>query len=181
MSLLDEVLPDWDKRERHSKWVRGGPERVFAALESLRIRDLWLTPALLRARGGPAGWFRGLGESGDLLVLDSIAPKRMAEDRPRELLLGDIARYAAVTPSRPDVPRGDVEVFRGFAEDGWTKVGMNFLLLPERDGTRVWTETRVRSTDEATRRTFALYWLGVRLGSGWIRREILNSLGRAAR
>jgi hypothetical protein len=54
---------------------------------------------------------------------------------------------------------------------------MNFRLLAGPDGTELVTETRVISTDAATARRFAAYWLMVRIGSGLIRRDLLRAVG----
>ena len=53
-------------------------------------------------------------------------------------------------------------------------------IVAEGAGSRLSTETRVVTTDAATRRTFARYWLVVRTGSGLIRREMLRELKRRA-
>ncbi|GAA2489646.1 hypothetical protein GCM10010406_27280 [Streptomyces thermolineatus] len=178
---MDRLLPQYDKREQHDRWIAAPPGAVWEALTDLRAHDLGLTVALTRLRGGPAAWGRDGAGPLDVRVLDSMAPRELAVDPPREVVLGDIARYTAVRPSRPDVVRGDPEAFAAFDAPGWSKVVMNFRLVPEGDGTRVTTETRVRSTDGATRRAFARYWLVVRAGSGLMRRDILQAVDRRAR
>ncbi|KAA2254458.1 hypothetical protein F0L68_30200 [Solihabitans fulvus] len=176
---LDRVLPRYDKREQHSRWIAAPPQRVWDALMDLRVRDLALTVALARLRGGPVAWLRGVDGPLDLRAVEAMAPRPIASDPPRELLLGDIARYAAVRPSRPDIERGDAAAFESFDEPGWSKVAMNFLLTPERDGTLLSTETRVVGTDAAARLAFEFYWVLVRLGSGLVRRDILNAIARS--
>lgn len=173
---IDHVLPQWDQHERHSQWIDAVPERVWQALDELCIRDLPLSVLLARLRGGPAAWRGGLGDAGDRRALDSVAPRELSATPPRELLLGDIACYTAMSPARPDITRGDMAAFCAFDEPGWTKVAMNFALTPERGGTRLATETRVRATDEAARRAFRWYWLLVRTGSAVIRRDILRGV-----
>ncbi|WP_031465092.1 hypothetical protein [Sciscionella sediminilitoris] len=178
-TLIEEALPRYDAVERHSKRVPASPEAAFAALERLRIADLPVTAALLRLRGGPANWFVGLGEAGRMRALDAIAPRRIAEHPGRELLLGDIARYAALHPERPSEPPSDVAGFAAFDTPGWSKVAMNFAFTAQAGATLVRTETRVRSTDPRTRRIFSVYWRIVGKGSALIRREILAALARA--
>ncbi|ASU79879.1 hypothetical protein CDG81_18235 [Actinopolyspora erythraea] len=179
--LLERVMPEYDYRERHRKWVPAGKVETFETLLGLRMGELRVTGLLLRARGGPSAWRRGVGEVGDLLVLNSMGPRRLIEDPPREILLADVARYTRARPVRPErAPRDDAE-FRAFSEPGWTKVVMNFELRSQDSGTLVSTETRVHATDQATRRKFALYWLMIRAGSGLIRRDMLAALSRRVR
>ncbi|MFB7115764.1 hypothetical protein [Streptomyces sp. NPDC056190] len=179
---LERLLPTHDKREHHSRWIAAPPERVWHELMELRAGDLAATLGLMRVRGGPTAWVKGVDkgahEGMDLRVLESMAPREMAADPPREVVLGDIARYTALHPSRPDIERGDPEAFAQFDEPGWSKVVMNFRLTSERDGTLLSTETRVLNTDPATRRAFTLYWGLMRAGSGVIRHDILRAIAK---
>ena len=179
-SLLDDVLPHYDQREYHETHVDAPPDVAWAALQELRVRDLPLTVVLTRLRGGPSAWF-GRVEGLDLRALDSVAPRTLVAEPPRELVLGDIACYSATRPARPEIPRGELTEFVAFAEPGWSKVAMNFRFTAERNGTLLSTETRVHATDAATRRAFRRYWLLVRAGSGLIRRDILSAVRSAAR
>ncbi len=58
--------------------------------------------------------------------------------------------------------------------------GINFVLCPDADGTRLTTETRVLATDARTRARFRLYWLLIRAGSGLTRRDLLHAVARRA-
>jgi hypothetical protein len=182
MNLLEQVLPVYDQREYHETHVAAPPERVWAALDGLRVRDLPLSMLLTRLRGGPAAWFGHVEDDRlDRRALDSVAPRTLVAEQPRELVLGDIACYTAARPDRPEIARGDLAAFLAFAEPGWTKVAMNFRFTAEQDGTLLSTETRVLATDDATRRAFRRYWLLVRAGSGLVRRDILTAVRAAAR
>lgn len=174
-SLLEHVLPSYDLREHHETHLDTTPERAWAALDDLRIRDLPLTMFLTRLRGGPSAWF-GKAEGVDRRALDSVAPRELIAEPPRELVLGDIACYTATRPDRPEIARGDLAAFQSFTDPGWSKVAMNFEFTPDRDGTLLSTETRVLATDPATRKAFRRYWLLVRAGSGLIRRDILRAV-----
>lgn len=55
---------------------------------------------------------------------------------------------------------------RTFAEPGWVKAGVDFVLRPDGAGTHVRTETRVSATDARTGIRFRWYWLLIRTGSG---------------
>ncbi len=176
---LEHLLPGYDRREFHETRVPAPPEIAWAALVDLRVRDLPLSTALSRLRSGPKAWFSPF-DGGDERALDNVAPRELCADPPRELILGDIADYTGGGPTRPDVPRGDLESFLRFDEPGWTKVAMNFRFSADGPGTRLSTETRVLATDEAARKAFAKYWLLVRVGSGLIRRDILSAVRSAA-
>ncbi|MEV7085131.1 hypothetical protein AB0O07_04390 [Streptomyces sp. NPDC093085] len=182
---LEQLLPTFDKREHHSRLIHAPRQRVWDTLMDLRAGDLPVTLGLMRVRGGPSAWVNGIDvgehEGMDLRVLESMAPRELAADPPREVVLGDIARYVATRPTRPDIERGDVEAFAAFTEPGWTKVVMNFRLVPEGDGTLLSTETRVLATDDRARRAFALYWGVMRAGSGLIRHDILRAIEKKTR
>lgn len=182
MSRLEELLPVWDHREVHRRAVAAPPDRVWDAIWDLRVRDLSVTGALTRLRGGPSAWRRdpGAAENRNLRVIDVMAPKVLVAQAPEELLLVDVARYTGSKPSRPRAAADwTVEDFAAYTEPGWSKVGMDFRLVPTPGGTELVTETRVFSTDPATRRSFSAYWLAVRAGSGLIRRDLLRAVGRA--
>jgi hypothetical protein len=176
---IDSLLPAFDKREQHGRWIKASPERVWAALVALRMSDLRYSTALMRLRGGPPAWF-GTLDGLDRPAMEAFAPREVAAREPEELLLADIGSYTSMNPERADIPRGDAQAFHDFTEPGWCKVVMNFLLAPERDGTRLTTETRVAATDPATRRKFGLYWMMIRAGSGVIRHDILAGVARLA-
>jgi hypothetical protein len=179
-TLIDSILPEYDHHERHRSRVGAPPERVWDLLFSLRVADLPTTMRLVRLRGGPSAWFGEAPEAGSLRAIDSFAPRQISAEKPTELVLGDIAKYASSTPSRPPIPRGDLDAFSAFTEEGWSKVAMNFHLEPHPDGTLVTTETRVLTYGASAKRTFALYWFMVRAGSGLIRRDLLRAIRQAA-
>ena len=58
---------------------------------------------------------------------------------------------------------------------------MDFRLTPRGNGTELSSETRVVSTDDATRRRFARYWVFVQPGSTAIRWEVLTAVELRAR
>ncbi|MFL6129414.1 MAG: hypothetical protein ACJ73E_10165 [Mycobacteriales bacterium] len=170
--LLDQVLPRWDHRERHSVAVDAAPDAVWRAVEEVSWRSVPAFRVLTRLRspGRPApaldrpvlermlaGGFTVLGRSAD------------------ELVVGSVVRLAAPRGAVPlgAEPAGTV---RGFDRPGHYKVALGFRLA----GGRLSTETRVLATDPASRRAFGRYWLVVRLPGGLIRREWLRAIRRRA-
>jgi hypothetical protein len=72
------------------------------------------------------------------------------------------------------------EDFLSFAEPGYAKAAIAFLVRPERGGSRVITETRVAGTSPDATRAMRRYWRAIRLGSGAIRRSWLAAIRRRA-
>jgi hypothetical protein len=174
---LETLVPRWDRRERHNKWIDADPDTVWNALRSLTAREVPVTRLLFRVRAG----FGGAAPNPSLPLVEALPFQRMADRRPSELTVGTVVR-SSVRRSRTEVTAPlDLDSFIVFAEPGWTKAAMDFTLEPERDGTRLRTETRVVSADDNARRSFALYWLMIRAGSGLIRRDLLRGVDRKAR
>ena len=179
MQVLDEVLPQWEFRSAHSVWVAAPPERVRDELLALSPRDLRLTRVLMGVRSLPRR-LRGSPRNGDrrsngaALLPGSVELVR----REFELALGLAGQFWKPVPVI--VPLVDGRAFRAFSRPGCGKAAIGFEIAAEGGGSRLSTETRVVTTDAATRRTFARYWLVVRTGSGLIRREMLRELKRRA-
>ena len=58
---------------------------------------------------------------------------------------------------------------------------MVWSVLPEAGSSnRLLTETRIFCPDTRSRMMFSLYWVAIRLASGWIRMRILRQLKRDA-
>lgn len=176
---LERLVPEWDHHEVHHRWMPAPPERVWDAMWEIRVRDLTVATTLTRLRGGPRAWRRDPAEYADVPVMEAMAPRLLVAERPQELVLVDVARYAALHPVKHGRQQWEPQEFAGFAEPGWTKVGMNYRLQPRDGGTEVTTETRVVSTDPKTRRSFALYWTAVRVGSGMVRGDVLRAVAKA--
>ena len=166
-TALDEVLPEYHFRERHSIRVEAPPERVFAAVREVTLAEMPLARLLMRARGMHAGTGRPVLEE----AMRTFAV--LADEPGRELVIGSVGR--------PWLPRGGhhregTADFRAFADPGYAKMAMNFRL----EGPLLTTETRVLLTDAASRRRFRAYWLAIRPFSGLIRRFWLRAIRRRA-
>jgi hypothetical protein len=172
MTLLDQVMPTYDRREVHRHRVDAPPAAVWEAVRGLTGEQL----RLMRLLMGMRSLGRRRNDRGGT-VLDGF--KRMgfrvvAEEPNRELVLAGIGRFWTLSGGLQRVEGG--EQFTRFEEPGYAKVAFNFLL---EDGT-LSTETRIAGTDAHARRRFGLYWLLVRPGSGLIRREWLGAIARQA-
>ncbi|HEX2092193.1 MAG TPA: hypothetical protein VHG28_07305, partial [Longimicrobiaceae bacterium] len=79
------------------------------------------------------------------------------------------------------IVRVGAEEWRAWERPGYARAAWNFTVAPNADGTvHLATETRVRCTDAASRRRFLRYWRVVGPFSGWIRREMLQAVRKAA-
>jgi hypothetical protein len=174
VALLDEVMPVYDAREVHSTWCPGPPEAAWEAALAVTAREVRLFGPLMLARtlGRSARAFDTgaplLGEMRKVGFVD------LGERPGTEIVLGAVGRFWSLLGNRP-VATDD---FRSFAEPGYAKAAMSFVLSPEGGGTRVTTETRITTTDDEARRRFRRYWLAVRLPSGAIRRSWLKAIRR---
>jgi hypothetical protein len=182
--LIDQILPEWDFRERHASTVRASPERALRAAREVTAREAPLFRALIALRGLPARLF---GERrhrpADRPILEVALAGGfllLAEELGRELVVGTIGQFWRATGAGG--PRvADAAAFLRFREPGFTKAVMNFHATDESRGrARLSTETRIQATDERARLRFALYWTLVRPGSGLIRREWLRAARRRA-
>jgi hypothetical protein len=162
-ALIDELLPEWHFHEVHR--VRIGAPRavVMRAAMELTWDEVPAARLLMHLTRNDMTTYRR--------VLGDIA-NRLAESE-REVVFGGVG-----SPSGPpELAEPVAESFRAFAEPGHRKTVMNISYT----GGVLSTETRVLATDPATRRTFRLYWIVIRLGSGFIRRAVLSAVRRRVR
>ena len=155
MTHLDAAMPRWLFRERHSIRIAASPERVFDAIRSVTAREIFLfrTLTFIRRFGRPCR-------------------PSILNPPPDEPLL-DVAtrsgfRYVNVDPPNEIV----IEIDAGPN----VVATMNFLVAPP------WlsTETRIVAKTLLAKIAFALYWLAIRAGSGFIRRMWLRAIRKRA-
>lgn len=179
--LIDDHLPHADFAERHALRVHAPPERAYAAARRLDLSESLPVRALFALRSLPAlltrkrGQERSLGITMDRLLRNGFV--LLDERAPYELVLGLVGRFWT--------PAGGIErihpaEFAVFERPGMAVAAWNFTVLPTDEGSLVATETRVRCTDEAARRSFARYWRVVKPFSGLIRMEALRAIRRTA-
>jgi hypothetical protein len=166
-TLLSEVLPEYDFRERHARRVDAPPERVFAAVRELSADDTPVVRFLFRLRG-----LRGDATRPIFDQMTRFGFEVVAEEPGRELVVAAIGQPWKLRGGGR--PRG-VD-FRTFSEPGYAKMALNYRL----ENGVLTTETRVRLTDADARRSFRRYWLVVRPFSGLIRRAWLRAIVRRA-
>ena len=95
----------------------------------------------------------------------------LGEDPGTEIVLGVTGRFWR---ARGGLRRVGPDEFASFTEPGYAKAAWNFGVEPTDDGRSiVSTETRVTTTDPASRQAFRFYWRLVGPFSGLIRRRAL--------
>lgn len=164
MSVRD-ALPVYHHHERHAIRVAAAPEQALAAAREASLDDVPLVRLLFQLRGLRAA---PRGPIWDALLAEGFQP--LGED-------------TVVLIGKPWSPRGSlrrVEDFVAFAEPGYAKMAMDLRAVPDGDGSRLETETRVYLTDALARRRFRAYWLVVRPFSGLVRRSWLKAAKRRA-
>ena len=177
---LDNVLPRYDFRERHSIAVDARPATVLAEVLRMTPRDvpvmvammaIRLVPDLLRGR-------RAVGP-GDRPIVGQMERRgfvRLAATDD-ELVLGVVGRFWR--PSS-EIRRISAEDFAGFADPGCVKAAVSFRAVPEGDHTLLSTETRILAVDADARRSFRCYWRLIYPGSAVIRMAWLRAIRRRA-
>jgi hypothetical protein len=180
---LDEFLPAYDFNEVHSARVAAPPGHVLAAARAVTAREVPLLVVLMALRRLPAAVrrrrlalaFRSL----DRPLLTGLTHGGFVTlaDRPDELVFGVIGRFWTADGGVLPV---SAEGFGAFEEPGFAKAVVNFHVREVAGGTLLSTETRIRGTDEAAKRTFRRYWRVVMPGSAAIRRAWLRAIKKRA-
>jgi uncharacterized protein YndB with AHSA1/START domain len=181
---IDRLLPAYEFAESHSILIEAPPKRVFAALREPKGSELPLTRLLFAIRGLPSRLTgrRGRRVEGEKPLWDQLlaAGFTVLAERPgEEIVLGIIDQFWKLRGGASQRIES-AEDFLAFAEPGYGKAVMDFRLMPEDGGTRLWTTTRVHVTDPASRKRFGRYWRVIRPGSGLIRRSLLRAFKRRA-
>jgi hypothetical protein len=183
VTLLDGLLPEYEFSEVHRVLVSATPERALEAVKRATLGEMPLVRPLFVMRSLPA---RLAGRR--RLPSDRVAAlyKQMsrflvllAEEPGREVVLGGIGQMWRLSGGTSPAFR-NASAFIGFWEPGYAKVAMSFVAVPRDGRTELGTETRVLTTDPASRHAFGRYWRVIRPWSGLIRRSWLRAARRRA-
>lgn len=179
---LDNFMPRFEVRDLHQRVVDAPPSRTFEAVHQLSMADSPVIRAIFGMRELPSR-IRG--------TLPEPTPRRPALEEVRAFGWRQVdyqpdraVVMAAVTqPWHADVEfvglAGDE--FVAFDDPGYSKIVWSIETLP-RDGrhTLVRMETRVSTTDPASREKFRRYWALLSPGIIAIRHELLRLTKRSA-
>ena len=182
MARLDDWMPRWQIREQHILPVAASPERVFAAIHTVRADDIFLFRTLIAIRRcgetGPESIMNAPEQKPILDVATQTTFVLLAEEAPRELVIGTVV----VAPPQARVSgRLTPELFQRKLQPGVALATMNFLVAPDdHGGSTISTETRIYANSEAALRRFAIYWRVIHPGSDIIRRMWLRAIKQRA-
>jgi hypothetical protein len=173
---LDDLMPRWHFRERHTRATAAAIPALLAAAEQVTWAEVPVMRTLMGIRSagrlrrtGSAPILGGMGTIGFTVLLRTDG----------DMVVGGIGRPWTAGGSRP--PRlaeqtDPAAFFAHFTAPGWAKMALDFRAT----GSELTTETRVLLTDEASRRRFRRYWFVIRPFSGIIRRQWLAAIDRRA-
>ncbi len=163
VSLIDQVLPEFQFSETHRLEIAAPTPAVYRALREVTADEIALYRTLT--------WIRCLGRCPGDNILNP--PKGMpiletamrsgfrliAETRDVELVL---VTFVAAPPGARS-REWTRDAFVSLAEPGFAKAAMNFRVEANGPGrTILHTDTRVFATDPRTLRTFTIYWRTIR-------------------
>ncbi len=180
--LLDELMPGYEFDDGHGILGHAPPERALEEIKQASPGEMPLVRLLFAIRSLPAyvsgksGLPTGKTESLYEQMLD-FGFVLLAQEPNREVVCGGIGQMFKLRGGDAPAIR-DAREFVAFEEPGYAKVVMNFSLEAVGSGARLTTETRILTTDGASRRRFARYWRVVRPGSAAIRRSWLRAAKR---
>jgi carbon monoxide dehydrogenase subunit G len=173
--LIDEVMPSYHRRIRHSGVFSASPARCLDAAVHLDVMRYRVVRVLMAARSLPEGG-RPIRT---LRIADLTEPPlswlELGEQPGREVVLGQIARPWQRGAER--IIPANAEEFRRFDQPGYAKIVLSVHAEPRDLSTsELIIETRVWITDQDSRRHFGRYWLLVGPFSGVIRRLAMRAL-----
>jgi hypothetical protein len=168
--LIDEFLSEYDFVERHGISIRATATEIYRATHEVDFSESLIIRWLLRLRG----------MSGTNVTLQSMERSRfkmLGETLNREMVIGLVGRFWTIGGNLQKI---DAESFKAFVTPGYAKAAWNFSLAADGDDTRLSTETRIKCTDDASKRQFGFYWTFIQPFSGLIRMEMLKLIKRRA-
>jgi putative NADPH-quinone reductase len=175
-TLLDEVMPDYDVRLHHETKIAAPAEVAFDAMDRANVDGSPIVAALfrareiiMRARHSDAPLPRGLRAQ-----LESFGWRIVAERPGKELVFGAITQPWKANPRFEGLP---AEQFARFHEPGYAKIAFTLRVDPlDAASSKAQTETRVQTTDVASRAKFRRYWAFLSPGMEVIRIVLLAQL-----
>jgi hypothetical protein len=170
--LIERFIPSFDVVERHATVASATPDHAYAVIRRIDLARSVPIRLLVTLRG-LAAMTRGRSVRRSWRLDDIIGAGfvLLAEEPGVEVVLGVVGRFW--TPAG-GLRRVAAQEFVGFDDPGFAKAAWNFRVDPMPDDrVRVSTETRVRCTDDASRRKFLRYWRLIGPFSGFIRSRAL--------
>ena len=178
--LLDQFIPAYEVVDRHSLRVAAPAETTLASACDMDLTQSAIIRSIFKARELVLGshpdavrrpqtllaWARELGWA------------VLAEIPDREIVFGAVTIPWVANPVFRPLPPAE---FARFNEPGYARIAWTLRADPiDATASVVRTETRVATTDQASRAAFRRYWALVSPGVGLIRRLSLRLVKREA-
>ena len=174
---IDKWLPQFDKVAAYSIIVNAPPQLVYDTARRADFSGSLVARILFSLRSFDFSFSKqnaSLKTSLEGLLTNGFV--LLDENPPTEIVLGLVGRFWTASGC---IQRIDAAGFALFEQAGFAKATWNFLLTPLPNGATILsTETRIRCTDEKSRRKFNTYWFFIGPFSGLIRREMLRTIKR---
>ena len=172
-SPLDPFMPAFEVRELHETRVAAPADVTYASALALDLERSPLVRSIFRGRELLMGAAPSRKpEQGFLREILAVGWGVLAEEPGRAMVFG-----AATQPWHADVKFRAIpaDEFAAFSEPGYAKIAWTFWVDPlDAAASGFHTETRVMTTDAASRARFRLYWAIFSPGIRLIRHEILR-------
>ncbi|MCI0415716.1 hypothetical protein L0222_23320 [bacterium] len=169
ITLLDEILPDFDVAAKYTIRIQASPEQIFNILQS-GIPTGTLTRLLMLLRRIPR-IFRNDGCA-------DYSFYKLKQSQGREIVIGIIGQFWK--PAATTIEINSLDEFMSFQRRGFSKAALNLRIVSQKNGSSLLsTETRVVSYGSAKDK-FGTYWRLIKPFSGMIRREILRKIKKQA-
>jgi putative NADPH-quinone reductase len=175
-SLLDAVMPRYEVGVRHSAEVNAPASVTFAAIRNTDFERSPMVRAffraremVLRAKHDDRRLPRGLMEQ-----MAALGWSMLAEEDGREVVLGTVTQPWQPNPVFRSLK---AQEFVRFDEPGFAKLALTLRVDPiSAQRCEVSTETRVLTTDSASRALFRSYWAFLSPGVDLLRRFLLQQV-----
>jgi predicted component of type VI protein secretion system len=175
-SQLDQLMPHYEVRERHSVAVSAPAEVTLAAAREVSFQDSRIARTIFALRALP-GRLRGVppAPTGRRALFEEVTAlgwRQLVEAPGRQVIMG-----AVTQPWRQEVEFHGLpaDEFVAFREPGYAKIAWTLEVEPAgSSSSRFSTETRVMTTDLVSRERFRRYWAVLSPGILLIRYELLR-------
>lgn len=176
--LADRYLSSFQFSEKHGiAGIKAPVDVILAAIKNYDDRSDRVVNFLQATREVPSRIAAALGGKNALAerARFGLADFFQLEETGNEIALGLIGRFWKFDYGLVQIK--DAGEFLNFAAPGYGKLVMIWSVVPGTGGAnQLLTETRVFCPDRQSRLLFSLYWIAIRLASGWIRTRVLAQL-----